>query len=201
MATETVSSDTLDLKLLLKVLKEVKSGNFTVRMPIDKTGIAGKIADTLNEIIDLNETIGKEIEQVSQKVGKEGKVKERIAVKDVKGYWKTNVDSINKLVEDLVQSMIEISRVIGAVSKGALDVFFESVAYSYGKSAVGILLTGHSRDGVQGICKIKGKGGLTIAQEPSTAEAPMMPESALDSGCIDKLLNLHGISQFLLEIY
>ncbi len=198
MATETVSSDTLDLKLLLKVLKEVKSGNFTVRMPIDKTGIAGKIADTLNEIIDLNETIGKEIEQVPQKVGKEGKVKERIAVKDVKGYWKTNIDSINKFEEDLVQPMIEISRVIGAASKGALDVFFESVAYSDGKSAVGILLTGHSRDGVQGICR---KGGLTIAQEPSTAEAPMMPESALDSGCIDKLLNLHEISQFLLEIY
>jgi hypothetical protein len=48
-------SDTLDLEQLLSVLTALRKGDFTVRMPVVKTGVAGKIADTLNEIAELNE--------------------------------------------------------------------------------------------------------------------------------------------------
>src|SRR4051812_19488231 len=44
----------LDDKELLRILIQVRNGNFTVRMPIDETGVKGKICDTLNEIISLN---------------------------------------------------------------------------------------------------------------------------------------------------
>ena len=44
-------SDQLDEKQLLKTLVAVKKGDFSVRMPLDQTGIAGKVADTLNDII------------------------------------------------------------------------------------------------------------------------------------------------------
>ena len=47
--------DSLDFRQLLGVLTEVKNGNFEVRMPYDQTGLSGKICDTLNEIISLNE--------------------------------------------------------------------------------------------------------------------------------------------------
>src|SRR4051812_42866268 len=48
-------SDVLDHRELLHVLTQVKNGNFSVRMPIDQIGLSGKICDTLNEIISLNE--------------------------------------------------------------------------------------------------------------------------------------------------
>src|SRR5262245_40486187 len=55
VSQETYSPSDLDQRLLLKVLMEVKNGNFNVRMPFDQVGLTGKICDTLNEIISLNE--------------------------------------------------------------------------------------------------------------------------------------------------
>src|SRR5262245_37947500 len=53
-------SSLLDDKELLRILMQVRNGNFTVRMPIDETGVKGKICDTLNEIISLNEEMMKQ---------------------------------------------------------------------------------------------------------------------------------------------
>ena len=47
-------ADHLDSRELLKVLTEVRNGNFSVRMPMDKIGLDGKICDILNDIISLN---------------------------------------------------------------------------------------------------------------------------------------------------
>ena len=49
-------SDELDMVELLKVLSAVKNGDFSARMAVDRIGVSGKICDTLNEIISLNET-------------------------------------------------------------------------------------------------------------------------------------------------
>ncbi|HEY9613714.1 hypothetical protein, partial [Allocoleopsis sp.] len=49
------NTEELDLKQLLRTLTSVKKGNFSVRMPIEQTGMAGKIADALNDIIERNE--------------------------------------------------------------------------------------------------------------------------------------------------
>ena len=114
-------ADSLDLKQLLKVLTEVKKGNFSVRMPYDQTGIAGKIADTLNDIIDKNEQMTTELERISTVVGKEGKTNERAAISGAKGSWKACEGSINTLIVDLVQPMAEITRVIRAVANGDLS--------------------------------------------------------------------------------
>ena len=48
----------LDEAVLLNVLSDVKSGDFTVRMPVEWTGVAGKIADRLNDVIAANQTLG-----------------------------------------------------------------------------------------------------------------------------------------------
>ena len=50
-------SNELDSRELLSVLTEVKQGNFSVRLPDDKIGISGKICDTINHIISLNEML------------------------------------------------------------------------------------------------------------------------------------------------
>ena len=70
----STAPDTLDLEQLLSVLTAIRRGEFSVRMPVAKTGLAGKIADTLNEIAELNEHMAKELERVSLAGGKEGRI-------------------------------------------------------------------------------------------------------------------------------
>jgi HAMP domain-containing protein/CheY-like chemotaxis protein len=115
------NTDELDLKQLLKTLVAVKKGNFSARMPMEHTGIAGKICDTLNDIIDLNERMAAELEQLSTVVGKEGKITQRASLGNAKGCWATSINSVNTLVTDLVQPTAETARVIRAVANGDLS--------------------------------------------------------------------------------
>src|SRR5208282_1742647 len=89
--------------VLLKTLIDFKRGNFSIRMPVDSTGIEGKIADTLNEILDLNQKMVSEFARISQAVGKEGKITERASIGSVTGAWTECIQSVNSLVGDLVQ--------------------------------------------------------------------------------------------------
>jgi HAMP domain-containing protein/CheY-like chemotaxis protein/signal transduction histidine kinase len=107
-------------RLLLRTLTSMKKGDFSVRMPVDFTGVQGKIADTLNDILDLNERTSSEIERISNVVGKEGKLNQRAQVPAAGGQWGVMADSVNNLITDLVQPTNEIARVIGAVAKGDL---------------------------------------------------------------------------------
>ncbi|MBE9229309.1 HAMP domain-containing protein [Phormidium sp. LEGE 05292] len=121
-AQTTIDSDQLDLKQLLRTLTEVKKGNFGTRMPIDQTGMAGKIADTLNDIIEMNERMAAELDRISNVVGKDGKIYERASLGgSVKGAWKNSIDSLNTLITDLVQPTAETARVIRAVANGDLS--------------------------------------------------------------------------------
>ena len=89
-ATDQELFGSLDNKELLKVLMEVKNGNFGVRMPIDQIGLTGKICDTLNEIISLNEKMMMEFTRAGNTIGKQGKLTQRIEVPNAKGvmeYW------------------------------------------------------------------------------------------------------------------
>ncbi len=111
----------LDSRELLRVLTEVKSGNFSARMPFDQIGLSGKVCDTLNEIIALNEKMMNEFTRAGQIIGKQGKLNQRIEVPSAKGSWGAGVDSINGLISDLVHPTIEIARVISSVAKGNLS--------------------------------------------------------------------------------
>ncbi|HJV82249.1 HAMP domain-containing protein, partial [Noviherbaspirillum sp.] len=113
--------DEVDAKLLLGVLTALKKGDFTVRLPSDWTGLAGKIADTLNDIMETNEQLTEEITEVSRVVGREGRLTQRAAVPSVAGGWSTIVKSVNTLIDDLVRPTTEMARVIGAVAKGDLS--------------------------------------------------------------------------------
>jgi HAMP domain-containing protein/signal transduction histidine kinase/DNA-binding response OmpR family regulator len=115
-------SGMLDNRELLRVLTEVKSGNFTTRMPFDQVGLSGKICDTLNDIISLNEKMMQEFTRAGQIIGKQGKLNTRIEVPAAKGAWGNGVESINGLISDLVHPTIEIARVISSVAKGNLSM-------------------------------------------------------------------------------
>jgi HAMP domain-containing protein/CheY-like chemotaxis protein/signal transduction histidine kinase len=107
-------------RLLLRALTSMKKGDFSVRMPVEFVGVQGKIADTLNDILDLNERTATEIEKISIVVGKEGKLNQRAQVPASGGQWGIMAESVNNLITDLVQPTNEIARVIGAVAKGDL---------------------------------------------------------------------------------
>jgi two-component system chemotaxis response regulator CheB len=86
-------------------------------------------------------------------------------------------------------------------SRPSIDLLLESAAEAYHKNLIGIILTGSSSDGSQGLLRIKKSGGLTIAQKPSTAEYFFMPESAVRIGAATHVLTLEEIKLYLQSIY
>ncbi len=122
MATpQQTPSDKLNLKQLLTVLDAYRKGDFSARMPSDLLGMQGKVADTMNDIIDRGVETTTEFERVAQLVGKQGKLDERIKLPSMKGSWQKLVDSSNALANDLVSPMNEMIRVVGAVAKSDLS--------------------------------------------------------------------------------
>ena len=105
---------------LLEALLAVKKGNASTRLPLDWPGLWGKVADTFNDVVELNARKQQELARLSRVVGKEGKLKQRASLGDVTGFWQDSVESINSLIEDLVHPSSEVARVIGAVAQGDL---------------------------------------------------------------------------------
>src|SRR5690242_6745848 len=120
-ASEALGRDALDPRLLLRTLLAVKKGDFSVRLPDDQTGMAGKIADALNDIIEMNEQMAHELHRLSSVVGKEGKITQRASLGNVTGAWARQIESLNSMIADMAQPTTEVSRVIGAVAKGDLS--------------------------------------------------------------------------------
>ena len=111
----------LDGTVLLNILAQVKGGDFTARMPLEWTGVAGKVADGLNDVIIANQALEAELARVSQVVGKQGKLSQRVVLGGWTQSWSGSVESVNSLIDDLVRPTIEMQRVIGAVADGDLS--------------------------------------------------------------------------------
>jgi HAMP domain-containing protein/signal transduction histidine kinase/DNA-binding response OmpR family regulator len=122
MATiQEAATCTIDEKLLLAALVSLKKGDFSARLPVEWTGLAGKVADTFNDVIELNERMANELDRLSRVVGKEGKISQRGSLGEVSGSWAESITSVNALISDLVHPTSETARVIGAVAKGDLS--------------------------------------------------------------------------------
>src|SRR5438876_637005 len=120
-ALEGRMHDGIDQKVLLSALTALKKGNFSVRLPVEWTGIAGRISDALNDVIELNEKMARELERLSRVVGKEGKITHRAELGGFSGAWGASLGSVNALIGDLVHPTSEMARVIGAVARGDLS--------------------------------------------------------------------------------
>ena len=82
-------------------------------------------------------------------------------------------------------------------SRPSIDVLFETAALAYKKKTIGVLLTGASHDGAEGMRLIHVAGGMTVVQDPSSAFVPIMPEAAINSTPVDYVLSLEEIAPFL----
>jgi len=85
-------------------------------------------------------------------------------------------------------------------SRPSIDVLFESAALAWGEAVVAVILSGANPDGAKGIRVVKKAGGLTIAQDPADAESRVMPQAAIDTGAVDKVLRDEEIGRLLAEL-
>lgn len=85
-------------------------------------------------------------------------------------------------------------------ARPSIDVLFESCADAYGERVIGVILTGANEDGAQGLAAIKAHGGLTIVQDPETAENRVMCDAALAATAVNKVLPLEEIDPFLAQV-
>jgi HAMP domain-containing protein len=119
--TITATTQSLDSRQLLAALRKFRKGDFSVRLPLEMTGIDGEIATTFNDVVELNELMQQEFERLSAVVGKEGEIGQRGKVAGATGGWASCIDAINTLIGDMVQPTVEVARVIGAVARGDLS--------------------------------------------------------------------------------
>src|SRR5438552_6538573 len=102
MATlQDLGAPAIDMTALLKALTALKKGDFSVRLPLEWDGVAGKVADTFNDVIELNERMANELARLSRVVGKEGKIGQRGSLGEVRGSWADAISSVNALIGDL----------------------------------------------------------------------------------------------------
>lgn len=81
-----------------------------------------------------------------------------------------------------------------------ITVFMRSMTKNWDGKLIAVIVSGYDGDGAAALCGIKEVGGITIAQKPGTAGQPDMPESAIDSGCIDFILSPEMIAQEIIKI-
>ena len=112
--------ESVDLSVILASLQSMRDGDFTVRLPGTWVGLAGKVADTFNEIVAANQHMSQELKRVGQAVGKQGKTRERARFHESRGAWGEMEVSVNTVVEDLLRPTAEVTRAIAAVAQGDL---------------------------------------------------------------------------------
>lgn len=115
-----LEKEQIDTTVLLNVLTALKNGNTTVRMPNDLTGIPGKVADTLNQIILNNQQFTSSVEELAIAINQEGSIKKRLTLGTNMQVWGKTAENINSIVDGLSSPITEITRVVSAVSRGDL---------------------------------------------------------------------------------
>src|ERR1700761_3787200 len=114
------SGSATDLRNLLNALQAVKIGDFSVRLPVDQTGLIGKISDVFNDIVAANERMAQQLEYVGEVVGREGKTRHRVKFGLSHGSWGDMETSVNTLIDDLLWPTTAVTRAITAVAQGDL---------------------------------------------------------------------------------
>jgi two-component system, chemotaxis family, protein-glutamate methylesterase/glutaminase len=81
-----------------------------------------------------------------------------------------------------------------------ITVFLRSLTQNWDGRIIAVIVSGYDGDGAAALCGIREIGGVTIAQKPDTAGAPDMPESAIETGCIDFILSPENIAAQIRKI-
>jgi two-component system CheB/CheR fusion protein len=83
--------------------------------------------------------------------------------------------------------------------RAPIDHFFRTLAETQDGNAIGVILTGTGSDGTLGLKEIKLRGGLTVVQDPNEAEYDGMPQSAIATGLVDRVLPIDAIPAAIVQ--
>lgn len=103
------------------------------------------------------------------------------------------------LIEENVSFALSVDDKIN-YSRPSIDALFESAAKALGSKVTAILLSGSNNDGSYGLEKIKENGGSTIVEDPESSEFPTMPLSAINRGCVDRVLQADELIQTITKL-
>lgn len=115
------------------------------------------------------------------------------------GYVYFSPPNFHLLIEEDFTFSLSIEERVN-YARPSIDVLFETAAYTYKEKLIGIVLTGANNDGAKGLHKIKELGGMTIVQDPKTAEVDSMPINAIKATKVDHILTLNAIGELLISI-
>jgi two-component system chemotaxis response regulator CheB len=85
-------------------------------------------------------------------------------------------------------------------TRPAIDPLFRSTALAFGPRVIGVVLTGRLDDGTAGLVAIKRCGGVAVVQDPADAEHPTMPQSAIQSVDVDRVVPLARMGETLMQL-
>ncbi|HLE56746.1 MAG TPA: HAMP domain-containing protein, partial [Rhodothermia bacterium] len=127
-----------ELKSLLAGLRDLRDGEFEVRLPMSTDPLMSALAEAFNGIAERNERLSSEVIRVSMTIGREGQMHERASIGRATGGWATMTSSLNSLIGDLASPTTEVARVLTAVAEG--DLSQKMVLEIDGKSVQGEFL-------------------------------------------------------------
>ena len=85
-------------------------------------------------------------------------------------------------------------------ARPSIDVLFQTASDAYGPGVLGVLLTGGSADGAEGLALVTARGGRAIVEDPATAECRTMPAAALAATAVDYVRPLSKIGEYLVTL-
>ena len=84
--------------------------------------------------------------------------------------------------------------------RSAANPLFETASKAFGRHLIAVVLTGGDSDATDGVQAVRKRGGYVIAQDPATSDVYQIPRSAIDTGCVDRVVPLDGIAGALVEL-
>lgn len=82
----------------------------------------------------------------------------------------------------------------------SINILFESVSIACGSSAIGVILTGMGDDGAEGLLKLRKTGAYTFAQDEKSSTVFGMPNSAIERGAVERVVDLENMPTELLKL-
>jgi HAMP domain-containing protein len=111
---------TAELRPLLTALTALRDGNFGIRLDAAADGVTGELAAVFNQVVARNDQLTGELRRVRGEVVRHGRLDERLDPSPGAGAWAVAVQSVNTLMDRLVQPITEMTRVLEAVAGGDL---------------------------------------------------------------------------------
>src|SRR2546423_201311 len=111
----------IDLRRVLNAMRDLRDGDFDVRLPISEDPLLAEISDAFNDIAKLNERLCDEMTRVAKTIGRQGQMNDRASIGPVLAGWRSTVDSVNTLITELASPTSEVARVLTAVAEGDLS--------------------------------------------------------------------------------